>query len=121
MEIQTDAAKTKHGAVLSWTIVLLLFAIAMSAFAYIRLSDNPVVFPVAFIVLTLLQLVRIIHGYSAFSRVGLTLEIVLFGVLLWGVLSSYVWDLRAHSAYLSFLLFWLLCSKLKTALGDRSR
>lgn len=111
MGIQPEKAQRKQSEVLSWTITLLILAAVMAVFAFLRLSSNPMAFPAALLLFSLLQLFRIVRKYRDFSMWSFVFEVALLIVLLCGV---YIWDLHIHPAYWSLLLLFLLCSKFKS-------
>jgi len=63
-----------------------------------------------------LQLARTIFRYKRFSSLGLVLEFGFLAVLLFGIVESCGWNLRAHPIYSSLLVLVLVCSSMKGVL-----
>jgi hypothetical protein len=80
------------------------------------LSTNLDLPKIGFILLTSLQLARTIFRYKRFSSLGLVLEFGFLAVLLFGIVESCGWNLRAHPIYSSLLVLVLVCSSMKGVL-----
>jgi len=96
---------TVHNQSNAWGAVFVV-AIAMSLYAYIRLTSNDVVLTVAIVVLTLLELARIAMGIRTSTPLEIAFDVSYFVVLLSVVLGAYRTNLSAHPTFLFATIFY---------------
>lgn len=112
--IKADGAETTRPSILT---ILFWFALLMTLYVCIRLSRDSALIKVAFAAFALLQLIHIVRGYKAWSKLRISFEVLFLFAIILGAVTSFAVSLGSHPAYAFFLGMCLAVSKVHSVLG----
>lgn len=96
----------RYSKVSSTLVLVLVFVLAMSLFAYVRLSTNDVVFTAAIVILIILGVTQIILGYKGSTRLDVAYDATFLVVLMSVILGVYRTSLAKHPVFMFATIFF---------------
>lgn len=104
MNKENESSKKLDAPTAIWLVAI--FTMAMSVYAYVRLSQDPRVLTAAIVVLAFLETVRIILDYQSSRRIETGFDAAFFVVFLSVILGALRTSLGAHPIFLFATVFY---------------